>query len=72
MHRCIDVAVRRVVLHVQDVIHTVRDHPASSGKIPGKRGDTFSYRAFLREVVPEAKTNVSIRLKVNIALAVSL
>lgn len=32
MHRCIDVAVRRIVLHVQDIIHTVRDHPASSDK----------------------------------------
>lgn len=40
MHRCIDVAVRRVVLHVENVIHTMRDHPASSGKIPGRR-DTF-------------------------------
>lgn len=32
MHRSIDVAVRRVVLHVQDVIHTMRDHSASSGQ----------------------------------------
>lgn len=32
MHRRIDVAVRRVVLHVQDVIHTMRDHPVPSGE----------------------------------------
>lgn len=37
MHRYIDVVVRRIVLHVQNVIHTVRDHPASSGKTRKKR-----------------------------------
>lgn len=37
VHRRVDVAVRRVVLHVQNIIHTVRDHPASGGETDNKR-----------------------------------
>lgn len=60
MHRRIDVAVRRVVLHVQDVIHAMRDHPALSDKT---QKDVFLSSLLLRSFQerkyrPDLKVNI--------------
>jgi len=74
MHRYVDVTVRRIVLHVQDVIHAMRDHSASlSGKTQERR-DIFllnllprslrerKYRSAWRSLSPLLSLNAPLQM----------